>query len=326
MGEILSHSEVEAILSALDLSSTEISPQTIIAQESVENVERYDFEHPVPLGSSQLDALRLASASASPSLETGLTGLLRTPVAVNFLDVEQSTFRDYLATAENPTCLAVFKSNESDGLWLLDMSRSLAFAIVDCLLGGGPSASGPTLMRPFTDVEVRLIAKALSTILRELAGDLLQTQTLQLTQLISDGSLISEKTSNEAVALVSFEIVCGPCQGLIQLCVPWKEVVPVSSVAKSSGRVPLERMRFAAGKVPVIATARIARLNLSTRDLANLSPGDVLLTDTASSAEISLEVDGREIFRGTAGQSRDRKVFLVSSPVTSARTDETDAE
>ena len=319
MGKILSQSEVEAVLSSLDFTSTRSPSSDVAGPEPAAVVNLYDFEHPLPLQQSQLDALRLASASASQQVQTGLNRLLRTPVVVNFLAVEQSTYRDYLAACENPACLAVFKSEVSQSAWLLDVSRSLVFAFVDCLLGG--TVSGMALDRPFTDVEVRLIDKALKTILRELSSDILQTGSLEMTDLASDASLVVESTSNEAVVLVSFEILCPPCQGLVQLCVPWKEATPIEQRNKIAEKSGIERIRQSAAKVPVVVTARLARLKLAARDFAQLKPGDVLLTDTNSSAEISLEVDGREIFRGTPGQCRNQKVFLVSSPSLTGKSD-----
>ena len=319
MGKILSQSEIEMVLSSLDFSSTGASFADEVRSEPAVAVSLYDFEHPLPLQKSQLDSLRLASASASQQIQTELNRLLRSPVVVNFLAVEQSTYRDYLAACENPACLASFKQETSSSTWLLDLSRSLAFAFVDCLLGG--EASGLALDRPFTDVEVRLIDKALKTILRELSSDILQTGSLEMTDLASDASLVVESTSNEAVVLVSFEILCPPCQGLVQLCVPWKEATPIEQRNKIAEKSGIERIRQSAAKVPVVVTARLARLKLAARDFAQLKPGDVLLTDTNSSAEISLEVDGREIFRGTPGQCRNQKVFLVSSPSLTGKSD-----
>jgi flagellar motor switch protein FliM len=313
MGKILSHSEVEAVLSALDFSSA--ASVSVPAESPVAPLKLYDFEHPLPLQPAQMDALRLASASTSRSLQTGLTRLLRSSVAVEFLAVEQSTFRDYLAASESPTCLALFRSSVSHGLWLVEMSRSLAFAIIDCLLGGQPTVANPVLTRHFTDVETRLIGKGLATILSELSGDLVQTDSLEMLQVVSDGALLAETTSNEAVVLVSFEILCGPCQGLIQLCVPWKDVSKTSALVQVAGIASGERMRFAAGKVPVVVTAKVAGVKLSARELGDLGPGDILVTDVDSTAEISLELDHREIFRGTPAQSHNHKVFLVTSAV-----------
>lgn len=311
----MSHSEVDPLRPTSDFHSPPVRGSSI-TQETAE-VRPYDFQHPLPLRSQQLDALRLASAGASHSLQLALTLLLRTPVTVEFLSVEQSTYRDYLSASEEPTCLAVFEAADSAEVWLLDTNRSLSFTMIDCLLGG--MVSGVTFLRPFTDVETHVLKKGLTTILRELADDFLPASSLEMTRLISDGGLIPEASSNAAVALVSLEVVIGSSRGLVQLCVPWKRVPHVSVLLQEPGRGPNDRMRIAAGKVVVQVSAQLARLKLAARDVANLSPGDVLLTDTPATAEISLMVDDQEIFRGTSGQSHNRKSFLVTASVGSGR-------
>ena len=320
MGQILSHSEVEAILSAVDFSVPLATlPSTARASEKTAEATLYDFEHPVPLRPSQLEGLRLASASTSQSLQDELTNVLHSSVIVNFLGVEQSTFRDYLCTAEKPTCLAILESAETSHSCLLEISRSLVFTLIDRLMGGQPSEDSPsvTMTRPFTEVETRLIDKTLQAILPDLLGKTSSRNSPRMTRLVSDGTLIPEASSNEAVALVSYEVVCGPSQGLMQLCIPWKQVSLASSSNPAEAGELRDRWRSGAIKVPVVATARIATVKLSTRELASLNPGDVLLTDASPSDELSLEVDGYEIFRGTPGQSHDRKVIRLTTSVVS---------
>lgn len=323
MGQILSPSEVEAILSAINFASnpsSSSSPET--AAIPIADLKAYDFEHPEPLRNSQMDSLRLAAAATSQSLEGGLTNVLRTSVSVNFLGVEQSTFRDYLGTAESPGCIAVFESSPaSNGIWLLDIGRSLAFTIVDCMLGGQPSEDHPavTMPRPFTEVEARLIEKAVKAFLPELAGDITRQSSLRMTRLVADSTTIPEANSNEAVALVSFEFTCAQTQGLMQLCIPWKQVARTSQLLPTEKGELRQIMQSGAIKIPVTATARIARLKLSTHELASLSPGDVVLTETSPLDEIRLEVDGQEIFRGTPGQSHNRKVIMLTTPISQSR-------
>lgn len=318
MGQILSNSEIEAILSALDFSPNALG-RTTEAKEATrsEALPLYDFEHPEPLRRPQLEALRFAACAADQRVQTVLAGLLRTTIQVGFLGVEQSTYHDYLVTSESPSCLAIFESNAGDGTWLLEISRSLAFTIVDCQLGGQPSqgSSQTYLQRPFTAVETKLIKRAVQAILPELASGLALSNSLLMTNLVTEGALIPEIQSNDAVALISYEIGCGPCKGLMQLCVPWKRAIANSESLISGGSDFRELVQAGAGKVPVTANVCVAHLKITARELAGLNPGDVLVTDASPSDEITMEVEGQAIFRGSPGTSRDRKVILLKTPV-----------
>ena len=284
MGQILSHSEIEAVLSALDLSPNPVAMPTPVPAANptaADELQLYDFEHPEPLRKPQFDSLRLFAAAGSQKLQVTLSNVLRSAGVVHFLGVEQSTYHDYLATAEQPGCLAAFGTSDAAGIWLVDLGRTLAFTIIDCMLGGQPAdnQSAAILSRPFTDVETRLIDKAIQAIMPDLVGDLMSRHSSGITRLVSDSSLLVESASNAAVALVSFDVSCGPIQGLMQLCIPWKEVEKTAQSMVKDSTEFRELMRSSAAKVPVTATASVAHLKLPARELAQLSPGDVLLTD-----------------------------------------------
>jgi flagellar motor switch protein FliM len=68
-------------------------------------------------------------------------------------------------------------------------------------------------------------------------------------------------------------------------------------------------------KVPLIATARLTTFKLAARDFQRLALGDLLVTDASPQQDVSLQIDGNEIFRGAPGQSRDRRVIRLTIPV-----------
>ena len=314
MGQILSQSEIDAILSGLDLSSSPAEPAPAGDVAVPIDLPLYDFEHPEPLNQLQLDGLRFAAASSSLRLQTTLASLCRASATVSLLGIEQSTFHDYLATADHPCCLAVFETGIIGEVSLLEMGRPLTFAMIDCLLGGDPTNTTSIVDRPFTDVETRLIQKAVAALLPDFIAGFALPELLAFSDLMSDATIVSESQSHEAVALISFEAVLGATSGLMQLCIPWKQAVP-HPPATGTRRHNAQSMKSGAAKMPVIATACLAKLTLSARDFAGLSPGDVLVTDVNSDHEIRMEVDGREIFRGLPGQSQNRKVILLTKPV-----------
>lgn len=313
MGQILSQSEIEAILSGLDLSVSSASSTPVRESAVPADLPLYDFEHPEPLNRSQLDGLRFAAAATSQRLQATLARLFRSATTVSLLGVEQSTFHDYLATAESPCCVAIFESAAEFSL--LEMNRTLAFAMIDCLLGGDPTTAASIVDRPFTEVEQHLLQRAVTAILPDFIAGFGLPESLTLSGLISDGTTFPKGQSHEAVALVSFETGLGATTGLMQLCIPWKQAVPHSDRSAIHRRNGSQTLKSGAAKMPVIASACLAKLKLSAKDFSQLSPGDVLVTDVNADEEIRMEVDGREIFRGRPGQSQNRKVMLLTKPV-----------
>ncbi|WP_010583038.1 flagellar motor switch protein FliM [Schlesneria paludicola] len=316
MGQILSQSEVEAILSAVNFPSAMSTPQSATANFG-SDVSLYDFEHPEPLRQSQLDTLRRLALANRSELETRLKSLLRAPVRITFLAVEQSTFRDYLATSEHPGCLAVLEASIPGPHWLLDVGRTLSLIAIDCMLGGQADADQRPVdhTRPFTEVEVKLLKKAFAAILPGLISGLAPQDALFPKQIVSDATMLAEATANDAVALVSYEIGCGTYQGLIQLCVPWRFALSGTGHLAQHASDSADSLRTGAGQLPVKVAARIAQFKLSAKELATLQCGDVVMTEVSPHDEICLEINGAAVFRGSPGQDRNRKAIVLTTPV-----------
>lgn len=318
MNKVLSPAEIAALMGdrAMEQGDAGRSGLSASPDQSGDDVpiRLYDFEHPEPLPDHRLASLSRAAASGRSHLQDELTRFLRSPVTVSFLSVEQSTYHDYLAASESPTCIVRFRSSNGQEPWLLELNQPVAFAFIECLLGGHPAGFSSVPPRSFTEIEVRLLKRITRTILQGLAGEVVSSTSLEPTHVLSDGSLFEESVSSEAVAVVSYEVNCGPMQGLMQLCVPWKDISPLSVPGAVSRNELAERVRMAAAKVPVVATARVARFKLSAGRVAGLKPGDVLLTNVDSNAAFALEVGQQEVARAKMANSPHRKEVVIASP------------
>jgi len=318
MGQILSQSEIEAILSSIDFRPANTSPAAVSSSEKSSELPVYEFEHPRPLRRSHLDSLRLAAAAACRSIQTDLAGQLHTQISVTFLGIEQSTYREFVITAEKPSCLVQFRPDPAESPWVLEINRSVAVTWIDCILGGN-GGSPVSIDRDFTELERRLIERIVCQLVKSISlGTNAETLT-KLDHLVADGSDLPVADSNEAVALLTMEVQCGPVTGLLQFCLPWKAVANAKKLEEAERFTPNEGMKSSAVKVPVIATASLTRLSLSAGELSSLNPGDVLLTNVRSTDDIRLEVDGHEIFRGRPGQNQGKKAILLTAPITTPR-------
>ena len=220
-------------------------------------------------------------------------------------------------TSESPGCLGIVQAPGSPHRCLLDMGRTLAMIVIDCMLGGQANLDQHALdnVRPYTDVELNLLKKACLSVVSGLINGLVSSEGLIAGQIFSNPAALAESGSNDAVALISYEIACGAFQGLLQLCIPWKlaahETLPQGHQSLDS----LEALRAKAGPLPVRATARIAQFKLPAHELASLQPGDIVMTDVSRDDEIQLAINGHAVFHGTPGQNRNRKAIVLTKPL-----------
>src|SRR6476469_6009438 len=168
--EVLSQSEVESLLSAMESHSAKTAPAaashgaaSIAAGARPplrprEKVTPYDFRRPERVGKEQMRALQSLHEGFSRNFSAALSALLRTIVDVKLTSVDQLTYSEFVFSLENPTCFNVLRAEPLEGHLILDVNPSIVFPIINRLLGGNKESGSPT-RRPLTELEVRLVSR-----------------------------------------------------------------------------------------------------------------------------------------------------------------------
>ena len=118
MADVLSQSEVESLLSALDPTSQSGGSSGsdnrrndhLNAQISV-----YDFKRPERVSKEQMRAFQALHDGFSREFGAALSGMLRTIVEVKLISVDQLTYSEFVFSLENPTCFNLLWSEGLEG-------------------------------------------------------------------------------------------------------------------------------------------------------------------------------------------------------------------
>ncbi len=161
MGDVLSQSEVESLLAALDPG---MQPQQNHGGSSQRDdfnaqISVYDFKRPERVSKEQMRAFQALHDSFSREFGAALSGMLRAIVEVKLISVDQLTYSEFVFSLENPTCFNLLYSEGLEGHIILDLNPSIIFPIVDRLLGGGKQASHDVPQRPLTEIELQLVSR-----------------------------------------------------------------------------------------------------------------------------------------------------------------------
>src|SRR5471032_1029554 len=102
MADVLSQSEVETLLAALDPGASrqpareKHNDDTIAQQISV-----YDFKRPERVSKEQMRAFQALHEGFSREFGAALSGMLRTIVEVKLISVDQLTYSEFVFSLEN---------------------------------------------------------------------------------------------------------------------------------------------------------------------------------------------------------------------------------
>ncbi len=328
--DVLSRNDVESLLRSLDGEAAppvgkEAAPATKAETKkpaSKVRVLAYDFKRPERVGKEQMRALQSLHDGFSRNVGASLSAVLRTIVDVRLISVDQLTYSEFVYSLEIPTCFNLLRPKPLEGNWVLDISPSLLYPIIDRMLGGNIGADS-SLKRPLSEIELRLAARISSVFLRELEvawANVLELQ-IEVERVESNPQLAQIVPPNEVVILVSFELTLGAIRGMANLCIPFNTIERVGSKLTSNSWVGYASIRSnseTTGKLAsrldgsmadVIVT--LARSTIKSADLFDLEVGDIISTEKDVHHPLEVEIANRTKFHASPGSFKGRKAIQI---------------
>ncbi len=329
MPDVLSQSEVDALLNAVDAGSVDIAgaaeakPAVSSEPELPEDVQIYDFKRPERVSTDQIRSIEMMHEVLARKLGASLSAYLRTIVEVKMASVEQLTYQEFLMSLPNPTCFNLLKCDPLDGSMVLEINPSIVFPILDKLLGGG---HGEPIIpdREMSDIEWRLISHVTTetlTFLRDCWKPIMDIDFL-VSGRESNPMLMQIVPPNEVVILVCFEIRMGDSSGMLNLCIPFPVIEPkigdFSTIqtwfqTRRTSDAALENSKLNEGikTAPLESVIYLAKTSIKMRDLLKLRPGDLILTKKDVTEPLMMTIADRPKFWVHPGQHRHYKAVRV---------------
>ena len=324
MSDVMSQSEIDALLNALDTGDLDVDE---IKEEDNRKIREYDFRNPQKISKEQLKTLEVIHENFGRSFQTYLTGNLRTNVKVNILTVDQFAYSEFSNAIPNPAFLLIIDFSPLQGQILIDISPSIMYIVVDRLLGG--IGSEKQEVRAFTEIELSLLKNTMSHIVSDLSdawSNVLELDS-RLDRIESNAQFAQIVAPNETIALVTMSIEINGVQGMMNVGIPYITIEPVidklttrfwfnSSVPSNKqtddDKITL-RERILETKVPVVA--RLGSVMITINDIANLRYGDVIKLDRDTDDEVEVSVGTKLKFFGHIGTSNKQMAVKISKVV-----------
>ena len=180
------------------------------ASSAQKQARAYDFRRSDRIPKEQIRALRAVHDTFARSLGSSLSAYLRTYVTVNLISVEQLSFSELVSTLTSPTCIAKIGMNPFEGVGVLELNPSLAFPLIECLLGGG-KVKPLIVTREMTAIEERILGGLLTLILQNLSLSWQSVATVNFSVETheSEPALIQVMAPNEAIVVIATEVQIG---------------------------------------------------------------------------------------------------------------------
>ena len=287
---------------------------------SADEVVRYNFRRPDRVSKEQVHALQFLHERCARNLSTSLSAYMRTTISLAVSSVEQFSYAEFLGSLTDPTAFYAIGINPLDELGAVEINPSIAFAMLDRMLGGtGESAPAN---RPLSEIEQNVIDAVVKILLTGLADTWKAVTNLSFAIRARETrpQMLQVAAPNEIIVAVVFEVKVGDVRGLINLCMPTN----VAEIAGTHFSTTWQRQRRELtdrerawlnenfGRVPLPVVPQI-RTGLNAGSVMGLNLGEVIALPLPADQPLDVYVGGIRKFTGRLATERGRLMVLVEN-------------
>ena len=281
---------------------------------------RFDFRRPDRIPKSQVRAIHLLHDTFVRNLVSSLSAYLRSYLTVNLVSVEQLSYAEFLDGLPSPTCIVSLGLSPYDGNGVLELNPSLAFPILEMLLGGTGKSSA-TIQRDITEIEQKLLDGLFRIILHDLREAWKSVTSVDFTieAMETEPQLLHLLAPNEAVVAIGIEVRIGEGVGMMNIAMPsivikmmrqkfdqqWSVRKTQASNAEQARLLRLLR------ESSFSLEARLLGPTLTVRDLLRLEEGHLLIFDYPVERSIELLVNGAQKYTAQMATTGKKRACLI---------------
>jgi flagellar motor switch protein FliM len=304
MGKILSQDEIDALLgsaAAMQPAAPAATPDVAVPKSYI----TYNFRRPDRVSKDQIRSLHFVHDRFARNIAQSLSAYLRAVTDVTIVSVEQFNYSEFLMSLPDPTAFYAITLQPFDGLAALELSPTVAFTMIDRMLGG--NGNSVQLTRALTEIEqnvvdavVRLLLENLTELWKPIGGVQFGIHARE-----TRPQMLQVSAPNEIFIMLVFDIRVGGARGMLNLALPASVIEAVGSnfsqgwhrTRKEQSNKDRERLTENLGRIPVPVTAALDS-TLSASDVLQLRAGDVLSVGRSVREPVDVKVAGSSKFAG----------------------------
>ncbi len=298
MEKVLDQEQIDAMVRAARGGGRASEPKT-----KAQVVTAWDVHQAGQIGREQMRSISTLHENFARNLTHSLGAYLRIVFAASLVSAEHLTYSEFLQRIPEVAYLASIKLAPLEAMALLQMDLSVAFSLIDVLLGGEGASAVPG--REITEIEEQILETVMRILCRELetAWSALSLE-FQFEYRQRPDQVRHLMTAEEKTLSISFELTLADTRGMLNIVIP--AVVSNTLLRKISAgwsaskrHLPSEigrRLRARLLECPFRAELNVASEGIPLRTLVGLHPGDLTDLRCRAGQPGILLVGGREIF------------------------------
>lgn len=326
MADILSQSQIDALLN--NLTSGEVDIDEIDMETDDSKIKAYDFNSPKKVTRENLKLINGIYESYARIVSSYLTAVLRLFCEMEVEQIDESIFYEYNNALNDSVLMCVVDfvmpdTKKSCGQVLVNVSKPLAFSIIDKLMGG--DGDDYKYERDFTDIELAILDNLLRQIISKMQDAWQNTIPIivEYNKIETNARFIQNIGYNDTVLLIVIDTIVKGLSDKITICIPTMTIDEIfkksDSVIKMGRKQSDDQAKD--DKEAIMGYLKASHLNvtailggteLTLNEVLNIQVGDVIVLDDKTDEEVVLKVEDKTWFKGKWGTKKKRNAIKIN--------------
>lgn len=344
MNQVLSQSEVDALLSAVSDGSVDVGggaggaqamPPAGGAEGSVtgpgdmgisdQEVAVYDLTNQDRVIRGRMPTLDIIYERFIRLFRISLSNSLRKIASISIISTDLLKFGEFVNTLPIPSCMSIMRFEALRGPALLVFESKLAYALVDSYFGGTDRPYTKIEGKEFTHIELSIIKKVMDLAIADLeeAWAPVHKTKISFVRTEVNPQFVGVVPPSDVIISTTFEVELENASGTIALVIPYSTIEPIKqklnqsfqAETDSKDRVWTKSMSEHVSNCHAEVVVNLGETMITVGDLVNLNVGDIVPLTQDADGELSILLEGVAKFKCLFGVSRGNRAVQVVRPI-----------
>lgn len=327
MAQVLSQDEVDALLSAVNEESSEVSSvdsalDSFGRVDEDENIQPYDLTNQDRVIRGRMPILEIIYERFIRSFRVSLSNSLRKISTISMISTDLLKFGEFVNTLPIPSCMSIMRFNELRGPALVVFESKLAYAIIDSYFGGTDRPFNKIEGKEFTSIELSFMKRIMDMVIEDLEEAWAPVHKIdaQYVRTEINPQFVGVVPPSDVIITTTFEVEFESASGTVMIVIPYSTIEPIKQKLSSSYQTEndsvdslwTQSMHQHVQSAEADVIVNLGKTELTIGDLINLKEGDVIPLNQEVSGELTIDLEGAAKFKCLIGEYKGNRAVQVT--------------
>lgn len=338
MNQVLSQSEVDALLNAVSEGKVETAPPAgggdggavvgangWVGSIPDSEITPYDLTNQDRVIRGRMPTLDIIYERFIRLYRISLSNSLRKIASISIISTDLLKFGEFVNTLPIPSCMCIMRFESLRGPALLVFESKLAYALVDSFFGGTDRPFTKIEGKEFTRIELSIMQKVMDLAIKDLedAWAPVHETKISFVRTEVNPQFVGVVPPSDVIISTTFEVELENATGTIALVIPYSTLEPIKGKLNASFQTEgdksdkewLIKMTEHLKQVESNVRVNLGAANITVGDLVNLGVGDIIPLAQDADGELDVLVEDVPKFKCFFGVSRGQRAIQLTRPI-----------